>query len=101
MLFLTSIKNQRQQFFKFKSIVSPLTSCQKRYIDYAKNPLPGLMIPRCKRDGTFEPTQCKGLDCFCVDKEGNEIKGTSLPVRLGKPNCDLQGVYVDCILFVF
>ena len=75
-----------------------MTECQKRYIDYAKYPLPGRMIPRCKQDGTFKPIQCQGLECFCVDEEGNEIKGTSLPVRLGKPKCGIPGWLLTLIL---
>ena len=78
--------------------MSSLTTCQQRYIDYAKNPLPGKMIPRCKADGTFEPLQCQGLDCFCVNNEGNQIKGTSLPVRLGKPKCGISGQSVIFLL---
>lgn len=70
-----------------------MSTCQQQYINYAKDPLPGQMIPRCKKDGSFEPVQCQNLECFCVDEDGNQINGTSLPVRLGKPKCDLSGTF--------
>lgn len=68
-----------------------LSTCQERYIEYAKNPLPGKMIPRCEENGSFEPIQCQNLNCFCVDEDGNPIQGTSLPSRLGKPKCGISG----------
>ncbi|XP_068710293.1 uncharacterized protein [Montipora foliosa] len=69
--------------------VDHLTSCQRMYLQFAKKPQMGKMIPRCRKDGTFEPMQCKGHDCFCVDRKGMSIRGTSLPTRLGKPKCGI------------
>lgn len=70
-----------------------LSTCQQQYTEYARNPLPGQMIPRCKNDGSFESVQCRNLDCFCVDENGNQIEGTSLPARIGKPKCGLPGLF--------
>ena len=69
-----------------------LSKCQRRYREYAKNPIPGQLIPRCRNDGSFESVQCRNLDCYCVDENGDPIAGTSLPARLGKPKCRLPGL---------
>lgn len=42
--------------------------------------------PYCRRDGSFDPIQCKGLMCYCVDNNGKSIKGTDTP-RPYQPNC--------------
>lgn len=42
--------------------------------------------PYCRRDGSFDPIQCKGLMCYCVDNNGKAIKGTDTP-RPYQPNC--------------
>ncbi|KAJ7381081.1 hypothetical protein OS493_004679, partial [Desmophyllum pertusum] len=53
-----------------------LTKCeknsQKSLIDGSK------IVPRCKRDGTFEDVQCdiSSSECWCVDKDGKEIPQT-------------------------
>ncbi|KAJ7381089.1 hypothetical protein OS493_004687 [Desmophyllum pertusum] len=83
--------NRTTEPVKCPILGADLSKCQQRYLDYARNPLPGQMIPRCREDGSFEPVQCQGLDCLCVDEDGNQIKGTSLPVRLGKPKCGISG----------
>lgn len=72
-------------------IGAQLSKCQRRYREYAKNPIPGQLIPRCRNDGSFESVQCRNLDCYCVDENGDPIAGTSLPARLGKPKCRLPG----------
>ncbi|PFX15746.1 Equistatin [Stylophora pistillata] len=68
-----------------------LSKCQQRYRQHAKNPIPGQIIPRCKDNGSFESLQCRNLDCYCVDENGDPIAGTSLPARLGKPKCGFPG----------
>ena len=30
----------------------------------------------CREDGHYEQKQCYGDECYCVDKNGNEISGT-------------------------
>ena len=39
-------------------------------------PAPNLFIPECDEDGFFMPQQCHKKDCWCVDRNGGEIKGT-------------------------
>ncbi|XP_070580638.1 mucin-2-like [Ptychodera flava] len=51
---------------------------QQRKYD-STTPLPGAYRPTCLGDGTYAPKQCN-LDrtlCFCVDKDGNRIQGSS------------------------
>ena len=40
-----------------------------------QQPLVGLELPRCDRSGRYEPRQCRGAGCFCVDPEGNQLTG--------------------------
>lgn len=46
----------------------------------------GMFVASCQADGSFNPTQCHNATgyCWCVDKQGNELKGTR---KWGKPNC--------------
>lgn len=48
----------------------------------------GRFIPRCTRDGKYEPVQLDGPDSFCVDSNGVEIAGTRVK-RPFKPKCDV------------
>lgn len=46
-------------------------------------------IPRCSKDGSFEPIQCDNeinSSCWCVDEEGFELPGTRAPAA-GMVNC--------------
>ena len=49
-------------------------------------PLVGAFVPKCQESGEFESVQCWGStgNCWCVDKDGREIVGTS---QRGKPDC--------------
>ena len=50
----------------------------------------GQYKPKCTLDGQFEPIQCQGSECWCVDKMGNEILGTF--VKLPEiPDCGGKG----------
>jgi len=47
----------------------------------------GEFVPLCKEDGSYNEKQCGGGFCWCVDKNGKEIKGTRVP-PWGEPKCD-------------
>ena len=75
----------------------PITKCQLRRREaykqsrilnsqYPALPL-GLHVPKCKKDGSFESTQCNEGFCWCVDEEGNKIHQQT-PSRFQRPNCD-------------
>lgn len=71
----------------------PLTSCQKQYQDSWRNPVAGRSVPLCNPDGTYSKVQCYLSTCYCVDANGNQIKGTSVnSLRDGLPNCDDDAV---------
>ena len=63
------------------------TKCQREYLAASKNPGSGHFKPRCDLNGSYADVQCRGSDCYCADKDGNEIVGTKTPVVSGKPNC--------------
>jgi len=50
----------------------------------------GCYIPQCTDDCEWEPMQCwisTGY-CWCVDENGEEIDGTSMPSWQGTPDCE-------------
>uniref|UniRef100_A0A8C4XLI1 Thyroglobulin n=1 Tax=Falco tinnunculus TaxID=100819 RepID=A0A8C4XLI1_FALTI len=64
------------------------TDCEKqrRNLQNLKQSLPAgsdLFIPSCTEDGDFLPLQCHGVDCFCVDLNGEVIPG--IRGKAGKP----------------
>jgi len=80
----------KEAFFLFRTGPSP-TACQKAYLKALRQYSPGRFIPRCTRDGRFEPIQLNGPDTYCVDNEGKEISGTRVTIPL-RPNC-IAGMY--------
>merc|ERR1712240_118777 len=59
---------------------------------------PKTFIPLCAEDNCFAAKQCHGKECFCVDKYGNELKGSRTPIN--KPlNCDKTRS--ECLFFFF
>lgn len=71
----------------FLTIEEPLTPCQKEYQDRFRNPVGD--VPLCMPDGSYSKLQCYLSTCFCVDVNGNQIRGTSVnSFRDGPPNCD-------------
>ena len=59
----------------------------------------GCYIPQCTDECMWEPMQCWGSTgyCWCVDIEGNEIDGTSMPSWQGFPDCEVH--LEDCFDF--
>ena len=41
-------------------------------------PLLGVFKPKCKPDGQYEDQQCHELYCWCVDRNGLKIPGTTI-----------------------
>ncbi|KAG9344326.1 hypothetical protein JZ751_010995 [Albula glossodonta] len=58
-------------------------------------PIPGQYVPTCDALGAYEPTQCHGSigQCWCVDRNGEEIPGTRTGPGSSRPMCIDQGVY--------
>uniref|UniRef100_UPI00398F4E46 thyroglobulin n=1 Tax=Pristiophorus japonicus TaxID=55135 RepID=UPI00398F4E46 len=42
-----------------------------------------VFIPSCGDDGGFQPMQCDGMNCFCVDLQGRKTPGIRKPARRG------------------
>lgn len=69
-----------------------LTVCQHQYQRQTNSTvLVGAFIPRCKPDGSYEDVQCRGSVCYCVDRRGNELRGTAVNIGKGSPLCKTQG----------
>ena len=69
------------------------TECRRHFKTALLRLLPGRFVPRCKADGSYDPTQCVGSVCLCVDSRGIAIPGTS-KARFIKPNCESQGTTI-------
>ena len=67
------------------------TVCQHDFQEASRNAYPGIYIPDCKPTGGYKDVQCRGSYCFCVDKRGNELKGTRMSISEGRPRCDRPG----------
>ncbi|XP_048580501.1 thyroglobulin isoform X2 [Nematostella vectensis] len=68
-----------------------LTLCQQQY-QQSKFLLNSRFLPKCKEDGSYASVQCfhGDLECWCVDKDGEEIRGTHTFV--GPPlDCNERG----------
>ena len=60
--------------------------------DIATNECGGLgcYIPQCTESCEWEPMQCWSSTgyCWCVNEDGEEIEGTSMPSWQGSPDCE-------------
>ena len=82
-LFFTLILSQ----FTFSIAQDSLTSCQQAQLNSLG--LIGEFVPNCQDDGSYVSTQCwaSAEYCWCVDEDGVEIAGTSIPSWQGMPEC--------------
>lgn len=49
----------------------------------------GRAVPSCTSDGSYSKVQCYLSTCYCVDENGNQLRGTSVnSLRDGLPDCD-------------
>jgi len=62
-------------------------SCQQRYWQAVRSRPPAAYIPRCRRDGDYEPMQCDRQYCWCVEIQGTEINGTRSRGTVTCPPC--------------
>ena len=67
--------------------IDTFSSCVKRLSNWMKNTRRDKNFPWCRVDGSFNPMQCYGSYCFCVNEKGNEIPGTKIRVSVGRPVC--------------
>ena len=71
-----------------------VTPCQRERARRSHLPLAaGKYVPRCKIDGTYDEVQCDVVvgQCWCVDRDGKEIKGTR---NEGVIRCPTKGMTV-------
>lgn len=79
-------------FFLVLTEEDPLTSCQLQYQESWRNQVKGRAVPVCMPDGSYSKVQCYLSTCYCVDENGNQIRGTSVnALRDGIPSCDDSG----------
>ena len=71
-------------------ISGKLSKCEKALLEATANKgLIGSYIPQCTESGDYEAMQCHASTgyCWCVDENGEEIKGTKSGRGDGSPNC--------------
>ena len=61
------------------------TKCQKD-ADKAAKSSDRAFVPQCDENGAFKKTQCHNGQCWCVNKNGKELKGTR--TEFGNPPCE-------------
>ncbi|XP_035770152.1 thyroglobulin [Neolamprologus brichardi] len=47
--------------------------------------LAAIFVPSCTQSGAFQEVQCQGAECWCVDPQGREVKGSRTVTR--RPRC--------------
>ena len=65
---------------------TPRSPCEKQRVA-ALQESSDTFVPYCRPDGSFDPIQCQGLMCYCVDSDGKTIEGTDKP-RPTRPDCE-------------
>ena len=60
-----------------------------------------IQFPRCNSDGSFSKIQCWAAtgQCWCVDKDGNEIQGTRSSAS--KPKCPKREFFYPLLVICF
>ena len=78
--------------FLLSSFIYTQDCCESEQFAIDECPGVGCYIPQCTENCDWEPMQCWGSTgyCWCVDSEGVEIEGTSMPSWQGFPECDLE-----------
>lgn len=71
-------------FFPF---LGKLSACRKRLLSWMKNSHRDKHFPWCRADGSFNPMQCYGSYCYCVNEKGIEMPGTKISTSMGRPVC--------------
>ena len=75
---------------------TPRSPCEKQRIA-ALQESSDTFIPYCRPDGSFDPIQCQGLMCYCVDSDGSAIEGTDKP-RPTRPDCEGRCyIFLGCL----
>jgi len=72
--------------------------CQERFWEAVRSGQPTAYIPRCRRDGDYEPTQCDRQDCWCVESKGVEINGTRTRGTITCPPRELENFVFFVVL---
>lgn len=80
----TCLLGYMQYFFPF---LGKLSACRKRLLSWMKNSHRDKHFPWCRADGSFNPMQCYGSYCYCVNEKGIEMPGTKISTSMGRPVC--------------
>ena len=75
-------------FTTFSYIASPLTQCEMEQQEILRSWIvPGPYIPQCADDGRYNPIQCQGQYCYCVNGYGVELVESRVYITEGRPHC--------------
>lgn len=64
---------------KHKGIISIFVECARDKAEYEKTKMLGEMFS-CSKNGNYEPIQCTGSVCYCVDENGNQEGDNGVPI---------------------
>lgn len=64
---------------KHKGIISIFVECARDKAEYEKTKMVGKMFS-CSKNGNYEPIQCTGSVCYCVDENGKQVGDNGVPI---------------------
>lgn len=69
----------------------PCKRHRSRALSHGRSTGKAIFIPRCHKNGYYLPLQClvRNKQCWCVDEEGKEKKGTR---TRGITECEYKGL---------
>lgn len=77
------------------------TPCVTHYLQRLRSPEPSGYTPWCNPGGSYRWQQCHSTYCFCVNKDGEELRATRVDNEAGRPKCTEIGEVLYFLCFIY